>query len=383
MERLSPMLLTVVGLWTLVEAVWCWLAYRVTASEGRRPAAAASADGPTMSVFKPVPPGRSREETAALAEAIGSFVGQLDGRTELLLGIPDADHDAWAPYLRRWEREGAPGRLRVVVRPPPSAHANPKVAWERVLASVATGAVWLWSDADVVAPAGYLARARAEWAEEGGLLTHTYVITDVPRAAGVLEALFVNVEFHPGTLLLGRRRALRFGFGASLVFGADAFRRRVAWEALGAELAEDHALGRWLRPVRLGSDVLRTFAHSRRWLHGLGHYMRWQKTVRWCEPAGFAAQLLGLPLVGWAALAATAPATLAAWVGLAVVWQGEALFAWGLCRRVGCGIQGRWAPVVWAWPWVRVVTWLLCWLPWPVRWNGQSWWAPRRRRRTA
>ena len=55
--------------------------------------------------------------------------------------------------------------------------------------------------------------------------------------------------------------------------------------------------------------------------------------------------------------------------------QMEVLAAWLLCRRVGCRVRNVWALELWSV--LRAVTWLACWLPWPVTFRSQrrKWWS--------
>ena len=74
----------------------------------------------------------------------------------MLIGVLDAEAAGWAPVFKAWRSE-FPG-LRLIVRQheKPRQRANPKIAWLEYLAEQAQGEFWLWSDADIVAPAGCL-----------------------------------------------------------------------------------------------------------------------------------------------------------------------------------------------------------------------------------
>jgi len=83
---------------------------------------------------------------------------------------------------------------------PPAARAvpQPESSWFHHLARYAEGEVWLWSDADIIAPAGSLDALRREFSESGaGMLTCPYVVRNAGSAPMMLEALFVNVSFIP------------------------------------------------------------------------------------------------------------------------------------------------------------------------------------------
>ncbi len=372
----------ILGGWTVTALTWWCVAYRMALHPRptKRPGSVRGAC--RISIFKPIPRLETREELQWLAESIESFAAQLDEQTEILLGIHEEDRRSWEPFINKWRSKCSPESLKVIFRAESDSYANPKISWQRILARHAGGELWMWSDADILAPPDFLATARSEMLESRyHLLTNAYVVQQVSRPTGLFEALFVNVEFYPGVLLLGRLGCMRFGFGAGMLFGAEDFRHRACWNELGGHLAEDFVLGKRLQPVGLGSSVLNTFSHSTQWREALFHYVRWQKTVRWCRPGGFAAQILILPLVGWAGLIALFRSDWLSWAGFAMAWQLEIAVAYAICRRVGCRISWRHYGIVAGWSVLRAVTWLACWLPWPIRWRDGNWWSLTRRRR--
>ena len=91
------------------------------------------------------------------------------------------------------------------------------------------------------------------------------------------------MEFYPGVLFCHQTGPVQFGLGAAMMFPAARFHERARWEELGARMADDNALGRALAPVRISEATLETLASESNWRDAIQHYMRWQKTVRWCE----------------------------------------------------------------------------------------------------
>jgi hypothetical protein len=328
----------------------------------------------TLTIFKPLPPLGADEFDP---RGLESFLAQIGEQSEMLLGAHAVDRERIEPWLARMGREHPQAALRVIWRDEPDSVANPKIAWLRILAPHATGELWLWSDADIVAPPDFLRTARAEY-ESGGvrMLTWPYVMREIVHAPALLDALFVNAEFFPGVLLLGKLGPVDFGFGAAMLFAREDFQRAVTWPALGAALADDFALGQKLKPVRIGRAVLATRADVKTWRAALLHYLRWSKTVRWNRPLGTAARIVVLPALGWMALIACHPSGSLGWLGLAAVMQMDVLFAALICRRVGCRLRVRDLALTELWSLGRVLVWLGCWLPWPVVWSGRSWWRP-------
>jgi ceramide glucosyltransferase len=192
-----------------------------------------------------------------------------------------------------------------------------------------------------------------------------------------LEALFVNVEFYPGVLACRTWDRPEFAFGSAMLFSADDFHNRLHWDALGARMAEDNLLGLRMTPVHISSVTLETLAAETRWADALVHYLRWHKTVRWCRPSGYAAEIIITPLIGWLVAVAVQPANWSFWLGLICTIVVESSIAACLSTQAGCKPQRRDLIVLAGWSLLRALTWLLCWLPWPVVFRSQRriWWS--------
>ena len=335
-------------------------------------------DRERLTVFKALPPVSSEAARAAITEAVGSFVRELDADTELVLGVPLEAEAEWAPALAQWLRLDGGERLKARVRPTPAQHANPKVSWLEVLSADATGTLWLWSDADIIAPAGLLGHLRAELAAAAGsahAVTSAYCVRRVTDVAGLTDALFVNVEFLPGALLLGRLGTVRLSFGAAVLFRADDFAARVNWAELGASLADDYVLGQRLAPVRISPQLVETTAIQPGLGAALKHLHRWQRTIRWCRPGSFAALLVVMPLLGWFAAVLVRPGDAVSWQGLTGQIAVEALASAVLMLWVGARMPFRCWLAIAAWPLVRAAGWVTAWLPLPVTWGeGKAAW---------
>lgn len=368
----------IVVVWTLLGLGW-WVASFVlvrTAGPGLPPGAAEPLDPRRITVFKPLPR-LSDGELERLLPGLESFVTALDADSEMIVGCHHEDESRVRPLVESMRRRRPSADLKLVVETDPNGYANPKVSWIRILSEHATGELWLWSDADIEIPPHALRSLRADLVRtRAGLLTSPYVVKRTERVAEMLDALFVNLEFYPGALLLGRLDLVRFGFGSGMLFEAADFRRRIDWEFLGSCLAEDFHLGRRLAPARLGSTRFVTTSSSTGWRAALIHYLRWQKTIRWCRPGSYAAQLAVLPILGWQALVVTGPTRPFGWLGLLTVLLADALAAVAVCRAVGCTLSTSRVVAIPVWSLVRGLSWIVCWLPWPIVWRGSRWLSP-------
>lgn len=365
---------TLLCLWTVIGLGWWSFAVFQRRSDGLL-TRNDSIEKPGVTVFKPIPPGEGESSFQGTWQAVESFVSQLDADTELLLGVPDSQLEAWNSLLPKWEEQKPGARIRIVSRPPPDQLANPKIAWQEILATEARGEFWLWSDADVIAPAGLVDHLRSELTQDVQAVTCAYTIPSVTSARGVWDALYVNAEFLPGALLLGGRGDVDFAFGACVMFRAKVFRERTSWKDFGKWLADDFQLGQMLGKVRISPAQVQTHAHSGSWVGALRHYLRWHKTVRWCRPGGYAAMLVILPLIGWTAgvICGGGREFVAGWVFQCVA---EAGLGATLLARANCALPaGGLAPLL-AWPLLRAGTWIWSWLPFGVTWAGRQWTGP-------
>jgi hypothetical protein len=209
------------------------------------------------------------------------------------------------------------------------------------------------------------------------MMTFPYVVREILSPPALLEALFVNVEFYPGVLLLRKLGPVDFGLGAAMLFRRDDFLRRVDWNEIGAWLADDFFLGQKLRPVRIGTATLATVPGASTWMGALLHDLRWTKTIRWNRPMGSFARILIMPVLGWLGAVALHPSHFFAWLGLVGMIQADVLFAAAIFRRAGCQLKFRNMLGMEIWSLWRILLWLLCWLPWPVPWSGKMWRGPR------
>lgn len=367
------------GIWTALGIAWWLLSWRLVAAEAEaRPDPPGSGtDLETLSIFKPLAP-LGIQGLGETAEGLESFVAQLDGRSELLLGLHEQDRVATAALVADLRARYPQARLKVIFRTASDDVPNPKIAWQKQLAPHAEGELWLWSDADIVAPPGFLRRLRRELADTGAtLLTFPYVVRRIASRPAILDALYVNAEFYPGVLGLRRCGPVDFGLGAGMLFRRNDFLARIDWHELGHSLADDFVLGQNLQPVRLSETTLVTAADVSTWKAALLHYWRWSKTVWWNRPFGCAARLVVLPVVGWLFHLAFHLTSLRAWLELAGMMQVDVAFAALLCREAGCPWGVRDLLATEAWSLGRAGIWLACWLPWPVRWSGKTWRGPR------
>lgn len=366
----------ILGVWTAFGLAWWVTALALVGTASTRAQLVVPGEPRRLTVFKPLPRLRSEAEFARLIRCLESFVADLDDSSEMLIGCHEQDVERLQAFVHSARARYPKAALKVVVHTGRSACANPKIASMRALEPSATGELWLWSDADMEAPRGTIHSLRADFAAApAGMVTSPYVIRDGRNATELLDTLFVNVEFYPGVVLMSRLNMLSFGFGSAMLFEANTFRGRVDWDCLGRCLADDYELGRLLAPVRLGSMRLTTLPAADSWSGAISHYLRWQKTIRWCRPGAYAAQLMVLPILGWLIAIASNPTDPFCWIGLAAVITMDTIAALAVSKALHCPIGGRRWLAIPLWSLGRGLSWLACWLPLPIFWRDRKWWS--------
>jgi ceramide glucosyltransferase len=364
-------------IWSTVACIW-WLAALYLVQAGVHPPRPVVESGKTesrLTIFKPLPRLGPGGASPALQRALASFVSQLDSNSEMLLGVHAEDAGSLQPWLERMAALAPPGSLRILIRADPDAHANPKIAWLAWLAPHARGDIWLWSDVDIVAPPGWLVEARAVFGQTTArLVTFPYYVRQPVHPQGWWDAAFVNAEMLPGSVLLAKiARPVGFAFGAAMLFRREDFLAHVDWTVLGANLADDFALGQAMQPCRISLPALETLAEESTWPGAFRHYQRWHKTVRWCEPAGYAGQLAIIPLAGWIMGVAANPSWFPGWIGFLAQYALEFGIILTISRKTGAALTTRDAWPLLAWPGLRVLMWFASWLPFGIRWRQHAW----------
>jgi len=364
--------------WSMAALSWWLAAYGLVRHCRRTPAMAGPRLNEVVTIFKPLPRLGPAGASAGLREALLSFVRQLDDETELLLGLHEEDRATAQSWIGPLQAAAPGGRVRIFFRSGPHFRANAKISWLEWLAPHARGSWWLWSDADMVAPPGWFdgaRRAALAW-PHANLVTFPYFVKSPTHLQSSWDAAFVNAEMLPGACLMAvLGREVDFAFGAAMLFRRETFLGKTDWATLGSHLADDFAVGRALGQCRVALPALETLAEENTWWGALRHYQRWHKTIRWCQPAGYACQILINPLLGWLMGVVLHPAWPGMWLGLILQYCAEILVVLRLNRQAG----GRRAPsffslcVFATWPGLRTAMWLVSWLPVGVRWRERTW----------
>jgi ceramide glucosyltransferase len=251
----------------------------------RHRAAVCSAPRP-VSVLKPL-----CGAEPALYHNLRGFCLQNHPAFQLLFGV-HGENDAAVAVVRRLRHEFPALDICLVIDA--SLHgANRKVSNLLNMLPHAKHDWLVLADADIGVSADYLSQVTAPLADPAvGVVTCLY--RGIARAGlwSRFGAQFIDDWFAPSVQVSHAMGSTRFAFGSTIALRRDALGAAGGFEALRNVLADDFWLGEFTRlkglrtvlsNVVVTTDV--TDASLRRlWLHEL----RWLRTIRAAEPAGFA-----------------------------------------------------------------------------------------------
>lgn len=274
-------------------AAWCW---------HRTPRARLIDPPPSVSILKPLC-GADAEQLANLS----SFCEQDYPEYEVLFGALDPED----PSLENARRvaESHPGvPVRIVAGGDAFGH-NRKVCTLERLAAAANHEVFVLCDSDMRVEPDYLARVVAPLSgPDVGLVTCLYRGRHARGLAARLEALAIGCDFIPSVLLTRRASGLGFALGATIALRRETLEQAGGFRSLADELADDYRLGE--RVHRAGKkvvlsdyvvdDVMGREDFGAMW----ARRVRWAKTCRAMQPAGWAGAIVTHGLALAVALAA-------------------------------------------------------------------------------
>jgi ceramide glucosyltransferase len=324
---------------------------RLVASFARKRAAPPSVR-PPMTVLKPL-----HGDEPLLEEALTTLCRQDYPNWQIVFGVRDAADPAVAVVHRLQARFP---NLDIALVIDGTLHGrNHKVSNLINMMAAAKHDVLVIADADVHARPDYLDRLVAALLRPGvGLVTTLYAGLPAPEAQDAsaswlgdqaqpslparLGAIHITHGFLPGAVLaraLGRQDCL----GATMGLRRDDLERFGGFHALVDHLADDNVLGRRIAglglSVALADTVTLTTVPETSLRALFRHELRWARTIRALEPAGFAASVVQYPL---------------AWAMLTVLVTGGALWsiglffiAWVLRAIAAIGVDSALAPL---WP---------------------------------
>jgi ceramide glucosyltransferase len=326
-------------------------------------------DLPPVTILKPL-----KGAERGLYENLVSFCDQDYPGLQLLFAVASPDDPALSVVARL--RRDRPGRDIDVVVSDGRLGCNPKINNIANAYPLAKHGLLLLSDSDIRVPPDFLRRCVAPLGDpKVGLVTCFYRCAEARGLWGALEELCVNAHFLPQALLAGAV-GLRFAMGAATIVRRRVFDQAGGFGALADHLADDFALGEMVERsgyrIEFADVVVESMPpDSPRFLEIFRHQVRWQRTVRLCNPAGycgsfllhgFSLATLALLIFGWdTRLAALAAGLLAA----------KALAAAAIQRLGGRRQRLIGLACLPLSEWLSFGAWLSGFAPGAVLWRGQ------------
>ena len=202
------------------------------------------------------------------------------------------------------------------------------------------------SDADITVTPDYLRRVVTALTVEGvGAVTCLYVGAEDGSPWSCLGAMALNYGFLPNALLgkvLGMAQPC---FGSTIALASTTLARIGGFQAFANHLADDYEIGRAVRALGL-TIAIPPMVVSHNCVEASGsdlvdHELRWGRTVRQVDPAGYAGSLITYPfalaLIAGALLGFSLPAVVLIFAALCV------RFACKVCIDRATGARaGRW-----------------------------------------
>lgn len=328
----------------------------------------AAASLPPITVIKPL-----KGEDLDLERNLASFCRQDYPCFQLLFCLASPDDPALAA-VSRLKKEMPDVDIEVVVSKSRIGF-NPKVNNMANAYPFAKYDLLMMSDADIRVEPGFLRHMAAPFADASvGLVTSFYQASGARGLWGCMESLSINAHFLPQAACTARF-GMRFAMGAATLVRRQAFEASGAFANLADHLADDFRLGESVREAGWRLETVEGCVDS---VPGIGsavghfnHLVRWARTIRLCQPAGYYASLIqhGFSLLTLRMLVQGPDASGAAL--LLGIWAVKAAAA----ASLGAGLGGRQpARALWLLPlseWFAFAAWIAACASNTVLWRGE------------
>lgn len=323
---------------------------------------------PPITLIKPL-----KGEDLDLELNLASFCRQDYPCYQILFCLTSPDDPALAA-VSRLKKEFPEADIEVVVSKNRIGY-NPKVNNMANAYPFAKYDLLLLSDSDIRVEPGFLRRMAAPLVDPSvGLVTSFYQASGARGLWGWMEALSINAHFLPQAACAAYF-GMRFAMGAAMLVRRQAFEESGGFQNLADHLADDFWLGESVREAGWRLEAAEGCVDS---VPGIGsgfghlqHLVRWARTIRLCQPAGFYASLIqhGFSLLTLRLLVQGPDAAGAAL--LVGIWAAKAASALSL----GAGLGSRQpAHALWLLPlseWFSFAAWVGACASNTVVWRGE------------
>lgn len=271
--------------------LWQWLEAVFWRKKNNIPKNAPSRYVPSITLFKPV-----KGCEARTIECLTSWLEQrYEGKLQFLFGVA-SEEDPIVPPLRKLLQQypHIDAELHICSQ---DKGFNKKVSTLIQLEPLATGEVWIVSDADVLVPENLLNELCTQMAEPGTVAVNClYQLKTPPTLATAFETIAVNADFWSQVTQSLRLGEQDFCLGAVITVNAEAFKKTGGFTPLADLLADDYHIGHRLHQaggkIRLSSLVVDSIAPKATFSQTWKHQLRWARTIRFERPIAYALSVL-------------------------------------------------------------------------------------------
>jgi ceramide glucosyltransferase len=286
------------GIFTIIYAVVCVFAAKRFKDLGNSFSLEASKTFlPPISILKPI-----KDVERGMYSNLASFLSQDYPKFQVLFSLQNPDDPA-LEILERLRRNFPDVDMEIVVSKNRIGY-NPKINNISNAYPFAKYDFLMISDSDIRVDKDLLRRVVTPMSDPSvGLVTCLYRSDGGTSPGSILEALSINAQFLPNTLVAGFLLRLRFALGAVMLARRSAFEASGGLQNLSNHLADDYILGHSILAAgyRLAfcNAIVNSVPSFHTFSEALSHLIRWARTIRVCQPAGYIGVFLlhSLPLI--------------------------------------------------------------------------------------
>jgi ceramide glucosyltransferase len=254
-----------------------------------------SALRPPITILKPV-----HGLEAGLEANLRTFCAQDYPKYQVVLGVLDPT-DAALPVLRRIAATSR-ARVDVVAGDGIVRHRNPKIATLAPMLPHAGYDLLVIADSDMRVGPDYLDAIAAAF-DDPRVGAATCIYRGEParnNLASTLGAMSITEQFGPSALVASVLERMTYCFGGTMAVRREILEEIGGLAALGAQIADDAALGRLTvergHRVALAEYVAATVVDEPNLRALVAHELRWCRTIRSVRPRSYAGLVLTYPL---------------------------------------------------------------------------------------
>ncbi|HEY1428878.1 MAG TPA: bacteriohopanetetrol glucosamine biosynthesis glycosyltransferase HpnI [Candidatus Tumulicola sp.] len=234
-----------------------------------------------------------------LEDNLRAFAQQDYPEFQVVLGVARADDPA-LPIARRVAAALPHIDIAIDVGEVQGAR-NPKIANVLSMMRLVRNEVLILADSDTRVAPNYIRSVTARLRDPGiGVVTCPFAGVPDGSFSAKLGAMFMNEQFIPSVIVNRLLRPTQHCLGPTNAFRAEVLAQIGGFEALAPHLADDYMLGNFVAAAGLRVVISRHVIHTIVSDSSLAilwdHELRWHRTIRGVQPAGYAGMFLTYPL---------------------------------------------------------------------------------------